>query len=105
MALPQVQRWVGRLLVAQSETAVIELVREYLDTWTPSEIAEIPEPSWPGMPSTKAEVLDAAVQAKMDELRADDGPGRVSLQELGEVLATASARFGQLNSPFRTPPQ
>jgi hypothetical protein len=103
MALPAVEKWVTRILGSQSEFEVITVVRQYLATWTPSEIAEIPERAWPGEVSAKSEICDAAVQAKIDELRCmDDGPMRVSLHELGEVLATASTRFGQLSSPFHS---
>src|SRR5688572_30152576 len=103
MTMSAVDKWLARLRVAQSEDAVIHIVREYLATWTPSDIGDVPATSWPGEATTKTEILNSAVQVKVDELRAVDGPARVSMQELAEVLAAASARFGQLNSPFRAP--
>lgn len=103
MTLPTVRAWADRILLAQSEAAVIDFVREYLATWTPSEIGEIPRETWPGLEiSTKAEVCDAAVQAKLEELRhPSDSVAAENLQELGQVLAVAVTRFGQLGSPFR----
>jgi hypothetical protein len=104
MAIEAVKHWVDRILGARNEEQVITTVAEYLATWTPSDIGEIPASAWPGQVSTKAEIMLAAVQAKMDELRYTlDDPAGVSLRELEEVLASASQRFGQLASPFRGP--
>jgi hypothetical protein len=103
MTLPQVQKWIARLQGAQSDEAIVEIVGEYLATWTPSEIGEIPKASWPGEGRSKPELLNAAVQVKVDELRAEEGPAQAMLQELGAVLAAASTRFGQLSGPFRAP--
>ncbi len=99
MTLNAVEKWVNILQSCRSAPQVIATVRDYLSTWTPSEIGEIPEEAWPGDLSTSAEVSVAAVAAKFVELRyTDDSPARVSLQELGEVMSAASTRLGQIGS-------
>ncbi len=93
------EKWVSAIQACRSTQDVVATVQDYLDTWTPSEIGEIPRTAWPGEVSTPAEISVGAVAAKFEELRyVDDGPSRVSLQELGAVLSAASTRLGLLSS-------
>lgn len=96
------KQWIDRIRVARSAGQVVQLVRDYLATWTPSEIGEIPPAAWPGAVSSEEEITAAAVQAKFEELRfTEDSAARAAVHELVEILGAAASRFGQLSSPFR----
>jgi len=99
-----VERCLARIQVAKDSDEVLAALKDYVRTWTPSEIATVPGSAWMEPDSlTGQTVCEHAVQLKVEELRHPGGEGESSLHALARVFAAAALRFGYLESPFRQP--
>jgi hypothetical protein len=82
---------------ATTEPSVVELVRVYLDTWSPAEIGKLPPAAWPGPMSTGRDLVGVAL--KVAQLHSSyEGPREslALLQELLLFLTQASVRVRQV---------
>lgn len=87
-------RWTSLLHGAASEQAVVSIVREYLQTWTPSELEPIPVLIDASRVDRSQDVSDLAVELTRAELKYDaDDKVREVLKEIAAVMREAAARF------------
>ena len=90
-------RWRTYLRSATTEQAVVELVRIYLDSWSPEEVARVPAGTWPVSITTGREVMHEAL--KIGQAHSAFSGTRASLALLQELLlfmTQASVRAAQL---------
>ena len=91
--------WFAQLENAQSASAVVAIVRDYLALWSPEEIALRPAAVRPGR------MRDAADIAELNGLLVDEyrktrasGDALAALQRLTGFFARACVRIGQLDA-------
>lgn len=91
---PRPARWTTQLHGASNEQAVVGIVREYLQTWTPSELEPIPVAIDPARLNSGQDVSDLAVELTRAELKFT-GPEKTAetLKEITAVVREAAARF------------
>lgn len=87
-------RWTSLLHGATTELMVVTLVREYLQTWTPSELEPLPITIDAQQIQTGQDVSDLAVEIARAELKygSQDHVGE-TLSEITIVIREAAARF------------
>lgn len=87
-------RWTSLLHGATTEHMVVSLVREYLQTWTPSELEPLPVVVDAMQIQAGQDVSDLAVELARAELKhgSDDHMGE-TLKEITIVIREAAARF------------
>ena len=87
-------RWTSLLHGATTEAAVVSLVREYLQTWTPSELQAIPVLIEPASLNSGQDVSELAVEVARAEFKFT-GEAHIAdaLREITAVLREAAARF------------
>ena len=87
-------RWTSLLHGATNELMVVTLVREYLQTWTPSELEPLPVVIDALQVQSGQDVSDLAVELTRAELKYS-GQDRVgeTLSEITTVVREAAARF------------
>jgi hypothetical protein len=90
-------RWRTYLRSATTEDAVIDVVRVYLDSWSPDEIARVPAGVWPLSIRTGRELIREALKVgQAHSTFAGTRQGLALLQELLLFLTQASVRVAQL---------
>jgi hypothetical protein len=90
-------RWRTYLRSATTEDAVIDVVRVYLDSWSPDEIARVPAGVWPQSVRTGRELIREALKVgQAHSAFAGTRQGLALLQELLLFLTQASVRVAQL---------
>jgi len=90
-------RWRTYLRSATTEDAVIDVVRVYLDSWSPDEIARVPAGVWPQSIRTGRELIREALKVgQAHSAFAGTRQGLALLQELLLFLTQASVRVAQL---------
>lgn len=95
-------RWTTKIQGARSDAEVARIVRDYLASWAPAEIAAIATGVRPDGLRDRVEICEAAVEVARAELSfAGDPQAHRRLRELVAVLIAASNRFGQLEGPLR----
>ena len=90
-------RWRTYLRSATTEQAVVELVRVYLDSWSPEEIARVPAGAWPGPVASGRDLIRETL--KIGQAHSTFSGSRASLalvQELLLFMTQASVRATQL---------
>lgn len=91
---PRPARWTSQLHGASTEQAVVGIVREYLQTWTPSELEPIPVAIDPARLNSGQDVSDLAVELTRAELKfAGAEKTAETLKEITAVVREAAARF------------
>jgi len=87
-------RWTSLLHGATNELMVVSIVREYLQTWTPSELEPMPVVIEALRVQTGQDVSDLAVELTRAELKysADDRVAE-TLKEITTVVREAAGRF------------
>lgn len=89
--------WRTQLKASTTQEAVLTVVSQYLDEWKPEEIAALPRGAWPGMLTTKADVLAHALKlGAMHAAFAGEHRALAGLQELLLFFTHASVRSNQL---------
>ena len=86
--------WSSKIDNAQSAGEVSALVREYLATRAPEELAILPEECAPPPTLTPADIADCAYRLVAYHAH-DEGLSRV-IQRIGSVLSRASVRLAEL---------
>jgi len=91
--------WFAQLEGAQSASAVVAIVRDYLALWSPEEIALLPVAVRPGRMRDAADVADlnGLLVEEYRKTRAS-GDALAALQRLTGFFARASVRIGQLDA-------
>ena len=90
-------RWRTYLRSATTEQAVVELVRIYLDSWSPEEVARVPAAAWPVPIASGRELVRETL--KVGQAHGAFSGTRASLALLQELLlfmTQASVRATQL---------
>jgi len=91
--------WRTHLKASTTTEAVLTVVSQYLDEWTPQEIARLPRGAWPGPLRSKSDVLQHALQLNtMHAGFAGDTAALAGLQELLLFFTHASVRSSQLDA-------
>ena len=85
-----------KLLEVTSEEDVVELVRVYLGSWRPEELAEIPAQCRPGKVRDAEDVGDCAYELSKARIAAS-GPQPL-LVEMETVFAQACSRLSELEA-------
>jgi hypothetical protein len=85
-----------KLLHANTEQEVVELVRTFLASWRPEELAEIPAPCRPGKVRDAEDVGDLAYELTRARIAAN-GPQHL-LKEMEVFFAHACARLSELEA-------
>ena len=79
---------------ATNEHAVVAIVREYLQTWTPSELEALPVTIDASRISHGQDVSNLAVELAQSELKFNGDPRATeALREITSVVREAAARF------------
>ena len=87
---------IEKLLHATSEEEVVELVRTYLGSWRPEELAEIPAPCRPGKVRDAEDVGDCAYELTKARIAAS-GP-QALLVEMETFFAQACSKLSELEA-------
>lgn len=90
-------RWRTYLRSATTEQAVVELVRVYLDSWGPEEVARVPAGAWPAAIASGRDLIHETL--KVGQAHSGFTGNRASLalvQELLLFMTQASVRATQL---------
>jgi hypothetical protein len=89
--------WRTQLKASTRQEAVLTVVSQYLDEWSPEEIGALPLGAWPGPLRSRADVLAHALKLNTMHASFDGDPrGLAGLQELLLFFTHASVRCNQL---------
>lgn len=96
-ALPVV--WLFSLGAAESEREVVTAVRDYLATWQPAELSQLPESCRPPKITSGEDITDFAFKLSHAQLELDfSDEGRGLFDRLMSFFVSASDRISQLAS-------
>jgi hypothetical protein len=90
---------------AKTEEAVLAVARDYLASWTPEEIAQLPDGAWPHAPRSGAQLINAALA--IGQLHSQFRANRAGLSLLQELLlffTQGAVRFTQVARLPSEPP-
>jgi hypothetical protein len=91
--------WRTQLKASTSQEAVLTVVSQYLDEWSPEEISALPRGAWPAPLRSRADVLAHALKLNTMHAAFDGDPrGLAGLQELLLFFTHASVRCNQLGA-------
>ena len=92
--------WFALIDSAKTPFEVVAVARDFMATWTPEELARIPEACRPGKlrDGDDIESLHACLVEEYRNSRAT-GPALKSLQELTSFIVRASIRIAELTDP------
>jgi hypothetical protein len=95
------QRWIPLISAAPSESAVLEVVREYVDVIPSAHLAALPQDCSLRPIKSVDDISDLALTLARCELNtvAREEPPPI-LHDMVMVLSSAQARIRQLRSPF-----
>lgn len=100
--LPDV--WRLSVDASQSERDLVDAVRDYLATWTPDEVSQLPAPCRPGRITSGEDIADMAFRLQQFHIQFDGSAAeRQMLERLMGLFLHASSRFAQLVAEHRTP--
>ena len=85
--------WIKRIEAGTSEAEVIELVRQYIESRDPREIASLPTDCQPERYQTAADIAECAY--RLAAYHGHDDNARV-IQRISGVLSRASVRLAEL---------
>jgi hypothetical protein len=96
--------WINQLDAAKSVAEVVSIVRDYIATWTPSEIARLPVPCRPAKIRDDTDIASLherlAVEYRMTRA---SGDALTSLQILTSFVVRASVRIAELGGNTSAP--
>ena len=92
---------IEKLLRADTEAEIVEVVREYLSTWHPEELRDIPECCRPGKIRDAEDIGDCAYELTRARI-ASSGPETL-LVEMETFFAHASTRLSKLDNALVHP--
>jgi len=93
--------WRTQLKAATTQQAVLAVVSQFLDEWSPQEVAVLPADAWPSAPTSRNDVVQHAL--RLGRLHADlntAARGLAGVQELLLFFTHASVRISQLATPM-----
>ena len=94
--------WRQRIQEAPSEQAVVAVVREYLDGWTPAQTQALPEGCRPDRIDDRDDVCAWAVTVARERLKVrPNGEADDLIEALTETLREAATRLSQLSTESR----
>jgi hypothetical protein len=98
MEVSTMTQLLDRVASAQSEAEVIQTAAEYVDTWSPPDLAKLPAPCRPGRRLDAGDIIFLAVSLKQEcELRTDSGlQVNVQLRAMAEFFRAAAHRIRRL---------
>ena len=85
--------WIKRIEVATSQGEVVDLVRQYIESRDPRDIAALPADCRPGRYQTPADISECAY--RLAAYHGHDDNARV-IQRISGVLSRASVRLAEL---------
>jgi hypothetical protein len=85
--------WLRRLDAAPTSKDVMWVVRDYLATWRPEDIARLPQSCRPGLPSERDDVSYVAYQLKRNAI--NESPAQ---QKMNRFFGAATRRLGDFTS-------
>jgi len=88
--------WLSRLQHARNEEDIVALAWDFLDHWSPLEVALLPPGAWPRRPNTADELIDTALRLERIVSAHGERGGSLSLRELAAFFNQASIRALQL---------
>jgi hypothetical protein len=92
--------WAAMMSTTQSEAHVLRMAAEYLATWLPSDLEQLPAECRTGRLQTVDDVGHLAVTFTQSELSTPPGtPAASTLASLALVFIAAQNRLRQLRSP------
>lgn len=89
--------WRTQLKASTTQQAVLTVVSQFLDEWSPTEVAMLPPDAWPGPLASRNDVVQHAL--RLSRLHADlsgSTHGMPGVQELLLFFTHASVRISQL---------
>ena len=93
------EHWMRRLEGARDAEAVVEIAKDFLFMWSPSEIEELPEAARPPEITTSDDVSGYAFA--LGEARCKDEQLLPELQEMATFFSAASNRLSQIYATAR----
>lgn len=99
--------WHGRLHAARSEEDVVDVVRDFVATFSPQDLADVPTRLWPPKMRDASDVTDYAfvlVRFRVD----DEKSSSSTLDRLSAMFSDATVRISQIEfaaSEERAPQQ
>jgi len=92
-------RWRTHLKNATSETAVLQLVRNYLSEWTTEEVASLPVDAWPTTVRNRADIMSWMFRIGDAHGKFKGDPAALTrLQELLLFLTHSAVRVTQIGA-------
>ena len=85
--------WIKRIELAASQAEVVELVRQYIETRDPRDLAALPPDCQPTRYETTADIAESAY--RLAAYHGHDDTARI-IQRIGSVLSRASVRLSEL---------
>jgi hypothetical protein len=76
--------WRTQLKAATTQQAVLSVVSQFLDEWSPHEVSALPPRAWPATLASKDDVVQHAV--RLSQLHADLSGSPGAMTGLGELL-------------------
>ena len=87
--------WQGRLHEARTEEEVVDVMRDFVATFSPRDLAEVPTRLWPPKMRDARDVTDYAfvlVRHRVDDERSSSG----AIDRLSALFSDATVRISQL---------
>ena len=92
--------WRPRVDATRSEGELLQVVRDYLDAWLPSELSQLPEICQNCRPSSVEELTHYAVDFKRAEFTFAGSPeAQELLREMSQTFAHAAERLRIFHHP------
>ena len=89
--------WRTQLKAATTQQAVLSVVSQFLDDWSPPEVSALPPRAWPGTLTSKDDVVQHALRLSQLHAELSAAPGALTgLQELLLFFTHASVRVSHL---------
>jgi hypothetical protein len=95
----RLDRWQPRIKNARSAQAIVAVMREYVSSWTPEQVAQLPADCRPSADLDVQAVSQWAVELTRCELKfAGDAAAAELLHDVKAVFVQASQRLAQLTA-------
>jgi len=91
------QQWLPRIAAARSEEDLVQIVRNYLEAWTPAEVEKLPPHCRVAPVSTGQDISWAAVTLVQCELRGGmDAQVAEMVRHMASMLVAAQQRLREI---------
>jgi hypothetical protein len=89
--------WLAAVRGAVSEQDLLGVIRRYVSSRTPQEMAQVPADCRPRQPDSRDDILESAVVLARAELKADGSASTAAvLRQMAAVFAEASIRLTRM---------